>query len=302
MSVILGNASIDERGQISGGQPGDQTGREVWIRPWYANGWTQVCRPIDPDLAEMIAANMEAACANDNIGYDQSKRTTLYYELKKNGFDFSKVGPCSTDCSQLAADCIIGAGVSVPATMYTGNMVSCIQKTGKFEILTGREYLDEDRLLKRGDILVKQYHHTAIVLSDGEDAMPEDPEEEDVCYIDTDELNMRSSAGMDGKVIAKLPFQSKVDVGVIDGAWAYVTVSGYVAAQYLSKKKPKTTYTTTDNLNLRAEPSTSGKLLLTMPKGAKVQATGNTEKADGILWRQVIYSGRSGWASGDYLR
>lgn len=124
----------------------------------------------------------------------------------------------------------------------------------------------------------------------------------DEMYIDTDELNMRSSAGMDGKVIAKLPFQSKVDVGMIDGAWAYVTVSGYVAAQYLSKKKPKTTYTTTDNLNLRAEPSTSGKLLLTMPKGATVQATGNTEKADGILWRQVIYSGRSGWASGDYLR
>lgn len=303
MSVIVGNASINEFGQVSGGQPGDQTRQEVWTRPWYANGWTQVCRPIDSDLAERIASVMEAACANDHIGYSQSNRLSLNSAAKAVGYDISAIKTdCECDCSSLVAVCCIAAGCYVSPSMYTGNEVACLKQTGKFEVLTEAKYLNEDKWLKRGDILVKQYHHTAIVLSDGEDAMPEDPEEEDVCYIDTDELNMRSSAGMDGKVIAKLPFQSKVDVGVVDGEWAYVTVSGYVAAQYLSKKKPKTTYTTTDNLNLRAEPSTSGKLLLTMPKGAKVQATGNTEKADGILWRQVIYSGRSGWASGDYLR
>ena len=35
MAVKIGHASIDERGKISGGKAGDQTGKEVCIRDWY---------------------------------------------------------------------------------------------------------------------------------------------------------------------------------------------------------------------------------------------------------------------------
>lgn len=300
MSVIVGNASINEFGQVSGGQPGDQTRQEVWTRPWYANGWTQVCRPIDSDLAERIASAMEAACANDHIGYSQSNRLSLNSAAKAVGYDISAIKTdCECDCSSLVAVCCIAAGCYVSPSMYTGNEVACLKQTGKFEVLTEAKYLNEDKWLKRGDIIVKQYHHTVVVLSDGEDAMPEP--DDGIRYIDTDELNLRSVAGMSGQILAMLPFQAPVELLAEEGDWARVRVEGYVASAYLAKKKPKLTYTTTDNLNLRQTPGVDGKLICTMPKGTKVVTTGNTEKADGILWREVIYNGRSGWASGDYL-
>lgn len=54
--------------------------------------------------------------------------------------------------------------------------------------------------------------------------------------------------------------------------------------------------TTTSALNLRASASTSSKILLTMPQGAKVivQSTSNG-------WSKVTYNGTEGYASADYL-
>lgn len=300
MSVILGNCSINELGKATGGQKGDQTGREIYICPWYANGWTDLVRPLDPELAERIASNYEAICANDNIGYGQDDRLSLYREAKKVGFDFSAITtPCHADCSSSEGADLIACDVNVNPDIYTGNMVAAMMKTGKFERHKEAEYLADDKLLKRGDILVKQYHHTVVVLSNGEDAMPEP--DDGKRYIDTDELNMRSTASMDGAIRAKLPFRSEVEVLAQDGDWARVRVEGYVATAYLSKRIPKLTYNTTDNLNLRQEPSLEGKVILTIPKGAMVQATGNTEVVDGIMWRQVIYKSRNGWCSGEYL-
>ena len=39
--VLIGGASINEYGQNEGGQPGDQTGKEVYIQPFYVHskGW-----------------------------------------------------------------------------------------------------------------------------------------------------------------------------------------------------------------------------------------------------------------------
>ncbi len=301
MSVTIGNASINEFGQVSGGQPGDQTRQEVWTRPWYANGWTQVCRPLNSDLAERIASAMEAACANDHIGYSQSNRLSLNSAAKAVGYDISAIKTdCECDCSSLVAVCCIAAGCYVSPSMYTGNEVACLKQTGKFEVLTDKKYLNEDKWLKRGDVLVKQYHHTAIVLSDGECAMPE--EDDYVRFVDTDELNLRSRDDMSGRILAKLPFASEVEyLDETEDGWTHIRLVGYVATQYLSKKKPKLTYVTIDNLNLRLTPSMSGKVITTMPKGTAVQATGNTEQSDGVFWRQVIYNTKSGWCSSEYL-
>lgn len=38
------HASINELGKITGGQPGDQTGKEICIRSYYNNNWTYVLR------------------------------------------------------------------------------------------------------------------------------------------------------------------------------------------------------------------------------------------------------------------
>ena len=35
MSVIVGSARLNENGKITGGIPGDQTGREVGTQAWY---------------------------------------------------------------------------------------------------------------------------------------------------------------------------------------------------------------------------------------------------------------------------
>lgn len=129
-------------------------------------------------------------------------------------------------------------------------------------------------------------------------------EDPDKMYIDTDELNLRAEPN--GDILGTLLYGTKVDVGQIEGAWAYVTISGYVGTDYLSKQEPKEYYTTTDNLNLRKEPG-DGKVILTIPKGAKVKATWNTERIGSVLWREVYYppdkwSSNCGWVSGEYLK
>ena len=77
MAVIIGSARIDENGRAHGGKAGDQTGKEVSTQNWYkhSKGWV-VLRAKDPKKAAKIAQAMRAACANDNIGYDQYQNQT----------------------------------------------------------------------------------------------------------------------------------------------------------------------------------------------------------------------------------
>lgn len=168
MGVMIGHASIDERGKASGGAAGDQTGREVCTREWYNKPWNKVIRATDPKVAEKIAQTMEAACKNNNIGYDQLQRITLFTEAKKVNWDLSKITvKCETDCSALIAVCVNAAGVSVSKDIYTGNEAAALKATGEFQILTASKYLTSDKYLMRGDILLNESHHTAVVLSNG---------------------------------------------------------------------------------------------------------------------------------------
>lgn len=167
MSVKIGHASIDERGKARGGAAGDQTGREVCTRNWYNKPWIAVIRPKSSTAAEKIAKAMEAACTNDNIGYDQNERTTLYIKAKANNWNIAGIkSKCETDCSALVAVCVNAAGISVSKDIYTGNEKSALVATGKFTAHTESKYLTTDQYLKRGDILLAS-GHTAIVLSNG---------------------------------------------------------------------------------------------------------------------------------------
>lgn len=172
MSVMIGHASIDENGKARGGVAGDQTKREVCTRTWYNKGWNKVIRAKDNNIAEKIAKAMESACANDNIGYDQNQRTTLFVQAKAKKWDISKITTkCETDCSALVAVCVNASGVPVSKDIYTGNEANALKATGKFEVLTDSKYLTTDKNLKRGDILLKEGSHTAIVLTDGENVV-----------------------------------------------------------------------------------------------------------------------------------
>ena len=167
MSVKIGHASIDERNQGKGGKAGDQTGKEVCTRDWYDKGWNKVIRPKSANVAEQIARAMEAACANDKIGYDMNERNTLYREAKAKKWDISSITkPCETDCSALVRVCVCAAGIPIP-DIFTGTAAKVLRGTGKFTVLTDTKYLKNDKYLKRGDILLRELHHTAVVLSNG---------------------------------------------------------------------------------------------------------------------------------------
>lgn len=171
MGVKIGHASIDENGKIAGGKAGDQTGNEVCTRSWYAKGWNKVLRPKKATVAEKIAAAMEAAAANDKIGYDQNQRTTLYKQAQANGWNIAAIKTeCECDCSSLVAVCVNAAGVSVSKDIYTGNEAAALKNTGEFDVLTEQKYLNSDTYLKRGDILLKEGSHTAVALSNGSGA------------------------------------------------------------------------------------------------------------------------------------
>lgn len=181
MAVMIGNAVCDENGKAKGGKPGNQTGKELRIQAWYKNskGW-RVFRAKSSEVADKLAWDCKAACENMAIGYNQSKRNTLYTAAKPFGFDCAKVTtPCECDCSSLVRVCLMYAGVKV-TDFNTASEAARLLATGQFDELTEAKYTDESAYLMKGDILVtKTKGHTAIVLNDGpktaHDPEPEPP-------------------------------------------------------------------------------------------------------------------------------
>ena len=171
MSVLIAHASIDENKNIKNGQAGDQTGREVCIREWYNKPWKDVIRFTDPAMANKVADCMEMAAKNDLIGYDQNQRNTLLAKARKYNYDVSKVKePCETDCSALVAVACMYAGIPESALTLQGNCAhtrnirQMLKSTGEVEIYSTIPYVAKTDKLKRGDILLKEGSHVAVVV------------------------------------------------------------------------------------------------------------------------------------------
>lgn len=78
---------------------------------------------------------------------------------------------------------------------------------------------------------------------------------------------------------------------------AMTATSRAIGAQVSSEKHTSQRYTVSVNLNLRAEPGTSAKILLVMPKGSAVTIKGQTK--NGFAF--VSYQGTEGWAYADFI-
>lgn len=178
--VYFGSARIDENGHASGGVAGDQTGKEVSTQKYYMHekGWN-VLRAKEPQVREAIAQDMEWACKNNNIGYDQGQNQSLYQVAKPLGFNCSLVGtPCETDCARLVRVCVLYAGVQV-SDFYTGNELDALLATDAFK----QVYPPMPGGLMRGDILVtKTKGHTVVVLTNGSDVPATKPTTQDEPY------------------------------------------------------------------------------------------------------------------------
>ena len=168
-TVRIGHARIDERGEATGGQMGDQTGNEVAITKWYCHeqGWI-IFRAKSPLVREKIASTMEACCANDNIGYDQFPPVSLYLRALEVDFDIEKIDkPCGSDCSKTVWVCVLAAGIDCEyfSTYYEKDR---LMATGAFEMIDDPSISNVKDYLYRGDILCSVGKgHTVVVLDDG---------------------------------------------------------------------------------------------------------------------------------------
>lgn len=176
MSVIIGQASKNEFGRVSGGSRGDQTGAEVKLSDWYDGDWHTVLRPVNGAVALKSAAACKAACLNENIGYSQSHRNTLNQVASRNGYDLAGVKtPCDCDCSSLMHVCAIAGGAPLVYGMngfVTSNMVRTLTNSGAYVALQGAEYTESSKLLRPGDILVTS-GHTAMVVETSFQSVPD---------------------------------------------------------------------------------------------------------------------------------
>ena len=173
MAVRIGHASISEKGTTSG-KAGDQTGKEVCIRSWYSKPWDFMAIHPDSKVREKHAKAVEAACANDNIGYNwfgANDRNSLYKLAKANSFNLSKVGKCNCDCSSLqnVAAVASGSGATYGSNGWTtSTMKAILQKLG-YKIITDSTYLSNAKYCVRGAIYVKSSSHTVCGLDNGSD-------------------------------------------------------------------------------------------------------------------------------------
>lgn len=175
---MISNCSIDERGKISGGKPGDNNGKEWLVRSWYNYPWNCVLRANNAEAAALMADMAKAAAQNNNIGYNQYKRTTFWTELEKANYKPENIKTaCDADCSAAVAAIAkavgyrlnIAAMKGININAYTGNLKAALKAAG-FTILTDSKYLTSDKYLLPGDVLLKEGKHTCINLSKGSKA------------------------------------------------------------------------------------------------------------------------------------
>lgn len=251
MSIMVGSARIDEKGNVSGGAAGDQkqissandlTG-EVSMQAMYVHskGW-YISRPKAAVHAAAMADLMKAACNNANIGYDQGNRLGVVQQ----GIMTAVKTEC--DCSSLVREVVKEATGKDPGNFNTANEVSCLEATGLFEKKVA--YVSQGKTpVYNGDVLTtKTKGHTVIVVSGN--ARP-------------GAAASSGSAGGTAVSTSKVESAKKFDKGL----------SG--------------NYKATSDLHLRAGAGKEKSSLAIMPKGTTVRNYGYYTDAGGKKWLYV---------------
>lgn len=163
MGVQFAEASQDERGKYSGGQAGDQTGKEVRVSNAYNHklGW-RIFRHPNANTAKWIGTNALNIANNAHFGYDQGQRDTGYNACKNAGWEPRNVHyDVELDCSSMVRTCIACALEKDISNFNTSTEASVLLSLG-FREITGTAL----SALQLGDILVtKTKGHTVTVCS-----------------------------------------------------------------------------------------------------------------------------------------
>ena len=314
MSVKIGSARIDENGNARGGRAGDQNGREVSTQSWYkhSKGW-RVFRAKDPAVAEKIARDMQWACDNSHIGYDQGQRLTLYDVSKPLGFNCHLVKTnCETDCSALVRVCCAYAGVSLP-NFRTPTEPAALLDSGAFVELKGAKYTDSDKYLKRGDILVTRTQgHTVVVLSNGSKAGGDDDPVDDSLRRGDSGPEVAAMQQLllkwDPKCLPEYGADGDFGKETEDAVKAFQKEKGLPATGVYDAATEKALMEavcgwveiTGGSVNVRAAPGVEAKDIGTVHRGDRLPYQGVTQQAGGRDWYLIIYENQNGWVSSKY--
>lgn len=331
----ISNSGTDERGKSTGGQAGDQNGKEWQLKPWYNRPWTVVLRHPDPQVRRLIAELGIEAALNDKIGYDQYQRTTYWAQLQAAGYRPSNIKTaCEEDCTAGVTANIKAVGYlldlpklqSISVDTYSGNMKSRFKSAG-FQVLTGSAYTTGTAYLLPGDILLYEGHHAATNVTRGNKAQgdvadstpaPVEPhvwrlgdrilkngmEGEDVKDLQTMLIEAGypcGTCGADGEFgdateMAVRSFQAKAHL-TVDGEAGPITIN----ALREELKEPETPYhvhIVGGNCYIRDAPNTSGGILGVAYQGSSLQYISTEPNG----WHKIDYQGVPAYVSGKYGR
>ena len=324
MAVRIGSA----RSSYGNTAPGDQNGgKEVSTENWYlhSKGWI-VLRAIDPTQRELIAVAMERACDNNDIGYSQPTRNTLYDNVKSCGFDPARTSKkVNTDCSALVRVCVNYAGIKA-GNFITSSEVRVLMATGAFMQFTDDAHCKSSARLLRGDILVtRSKGHTVAVLSDGAKAA-EEKQSMPAEYALGDRLLKNGCVGADVKQLQEALIRLGISCGDYgaDGEFGDCTEMAVIAYQKQHALEadgeygPLTHASLTAELErlenpaqencvrivggncyVRIEPNTDAEKLGVAHRDTLLPYQGETAAN---VWLKVSFAGRDGWVSGKYGR
>ena len=171
---LLAEAGSDEHGALRDGVPGDQKeGYELHVVE-ITQEFEYILRCPDKNKAIAIANDARKIAENDYGGYAQygdapyGDRYGLWNLLQEAGghMDFSKITtPFNTDCSQLAACCLVNNGYTISKWINSIKIKDMLTKIGFQAIKYNKA------LLEKGDILQRYGHVAVCVQVDKEDIM-----------------------------------------------------------------------------------------------------------------------------------
>lgn len=307
MSISIIHASIDERGNISGGNVGNQTGKEVCVRTWYNKSWDYYIEPIDTELGNRASDLFESVAKSNKCGYDQSNRLSFYKSLVACNGDISKMGKCETDCSSAIASIYKFLGVNINPSCTTRNIRSALVATGKFKVYSDTSHTRSDKYAKRGGIYLKEGSHVVMAKDNGsarttvptvQNTKTTTLNKKGIVVTKSTSLNVRILPDKNSTKVCSLKKGATVDIIGETGDW-YKIEGGYVSKDYISLVVNKTygTIIAKSGLRIRSEKSTNSKILGTIAYGKKIEVLDRT-----CDWYKVSYNNIIGYCYSSYIK
>ena len=277
----------------------------------FHSGFTAVFRCTDSKIADKMATFVEHAVMNwRGVGYgqqwvdDKYTFTGLFDWLMDNGETdpLNCTKPVNVSCATLLGAAAYFSGIYDPRLrlLNTYEEEQILMSTGKFVKLTDPDLLTVGRGCRRGDLL-HRIGHTAIVLDDDTTQATEPRRIGNGAY----KVNLRTGPGTEYGIIKEIKGNEIVElISTASNGWGQVKSGnqiGYISGKYLVElDKAKAS----DNVWLRtvAGKTTSDTQIIVIPAGAIARISGNVKKVKTTTWYETWYTGKSGWASGKYIK